>query len=1001
MAELKAGSTVGGNLIWNAGSLPFNPVAPNSIYYKTYKVFTTQEPPTAAEADAVSATNGGTFQKEVTFKQGVKIAITVPGGNDANGIYAGNGDGNSYATANMDIKSWQGVGFLNGSNAGSFPNQRTVVVDVREGSVKAKGGVVGEKGVFDGANRVYSASNPPTAVQANAIARIGDTISGTWTYTGNSTLVFDRVSGAGIRFNDGTNIINGMQYQPNGNLIAGGTNAPFAIHSSTNPAVNIGNQTGTMFNTLFPPNNVQVGLGAVLNFKQLKYDGDVARSSNFEFRNLKLATDPTTDEDAVRLGFLNNRAFVRRNIVGSEDWNTIQTPGMYQTSPQSSTGANSPPGVYLWGSLNVTTSLGNNTVVQTYTAHRTGAGTADPNAADGSKEVFAYRVFVSPVWTDWKFIRSEAYNDRKYVKQNGDVMTGPLDLTGTNSWYLSEGKQLANISGTNTYIGNYGNTLYLRGAGNQGLKFQTADNAIQTVYHTGNKPSKADVGLKFVVDQPSVQWLDLPTNQNQTGRYVKLAYAAYTASGDSYVTMQLNGTSDYGQHQQSVDLVTLSARDMGASYQLTDDNSWQVLQITRTNGSGTMDNQSSDSYYKYGVVFTTTGIELWAKIPPFSRGAKISVLTNSTNATYYGDPDAASNGFQVVSTMPTNWKQVRAGYNYTTMAKPSKADVGLSEVGNYEAVRKFPGDSMGELTMSMAIANNFRATGSANLVPLTGHTISAGRDSGLKRADFINNHNNGTSNATGGFVWWNGSGSTFDKLMYLDPTGRLYPDTVTIKAKSVDSGLDALVLTGVQHSPLVLERTNGNNISMIFKSAGNTTYFGRRIDGQMGYNTGPSLDDVTGKLIIDDNNFQNQFFGGKSPNESVAPNALTGFKWAPNSAKYTWPTGIQIYSTSGASGSNPGSRGYPGYVNNSPDDNNPVNDVLGTLLSFKLNDGRNLQFFNSSGRNDLWIRSMRASSTEEQNRDYKFTRVFTTDNPPIPSEVNAIAIGTELDFGTF
>lgn len=994
MAELKAGSTVGGNLIWNAGSLPFNPVAPNSIYYKTYKVFTTQEPPTAAEVDSVSASQGGTFQKEVIFKQGIKIAITVPGGNDANGIYAGNGDGNSYATANMDIKSWQGVGFFNASNAGSFPNQRSVVVDTREGTIRARGSVIGDKGVFDAGNRVYSPSNPPTAVQSNAIARIGDTISGTWNYTGNSTLVFDRVSGAGIRFNDGSNIINGLQYQANGNLIAGGTNAPFAIHSSTNPAVNIGNQTGTMFNTLFPPNNVQVGLGAVLNFKQLKYDGDVARSSNFEFRNLKLAVDPTVDEDAVRLGFLNNRAMVRRQRITGEDWNALTNPGVYSVgvATNADLGPNAPPGVYPWGTLTVLLAL-DGAITQVYTAHRGGAASTNPNASENAKEVMAYRVYISASspWTDWKFIRSEAYNDNKYVKQIGDTMTGPLNLTGTNSWYLSEGKQLANISVNNTYISNYGNTLYLRGNGNQGLKYQTADNAIQTVYHTGNKPSKADVGLKYVVDQPSIQWLDLPTTQNQPGRYTKLATASYTASGDSYITMQIFGAADYGQRQSPTDVITLSARDMGASYQITDENSWQVLQITRSNGSGMMDNQASDGYYKYGVVFTSTGIELWAKLPAFGRGSRISVLTSSTNAIFHGDPDAANNGFPVVASMPANWKQVRVGYNYTTMAKPSKADVGLSEVGNYEAVRKFPGDSMGELTMSMAIANNFRATGSANLVPLTGHTISVGRDSGLKRGDFINNHNSGASNSTGGFVWWNGSGSTFDKLMYLDPNGRLYPEAITIRPKSTDAAVDTLILSGVQHSPLVLERTNGANISMIFKSGANSTYFGRRTDGQLGYSIDPTIDGTSGKLVIDDNNFSDQLYKGGANYTTVVGQFAPG-------PKTNWGASVSVATTARGTGR----EGFPTGAFNS-DGVAIAGQAEGTILTINdnraVNSTRWFQLFNTSGQDDLWIRGIRADNNTQDNKP--FVRVYTTAFKPKPEDVNAIAIGTELDFGTF
>jgi len=67
------------------------------------ELYHTRNKPTASDVDAVSATNGGTFQKEVGFNGGLWVRSKT-------GMYSGN-DAAGYTSNNMLLKSWYGIGF--------------------------------------------------------------------------------------------------------------------------------------------------------------------------------------------------------------------------------------------------------------------------------------------------------------------------------------------------------------------------------------------------------------------------------------------------------------------------------------------------------------------------------------------------------------------------------------------------------------------------------------------------------------------------------------------------------------------------------------------------------------------------------------------------------------------------------------------------------------------------------------------------------------------------
>lgn len=158
--------------------------------------FTTMNPPTPADVDAVSKSQGGTFDKEVSFLGGVTVPYSSVVGADynKNGLYPGNGDGATFDKANMDIKSWYGIGI-----ASTFGTAgRVMWINSRTGAMETKGTVKGSS-LHDSSGRVYSPGNKPTSTDVNAVAKSGDTMTGTLninnadlTLAGNRSINFNK-----------------------------------------------------------------------------------------------------------------------------------------------------------------------------------------------------------------------------------------------------------------------------------------------------------------------------------------------------------------------------------------------------------------------------------------------------------------------------------------------------------------------------------------------------------------------------------------------------------------------------------------------------------------------------------------------------------------------------------------------------------------------------------------------------------------------------------------
>lgn len=200
MADLKAGSTVGGLPIWHQGTMPLVP-AGNSLTYKGYKVYTANDKPQAADNDFVSKAGGGQYLSVVSFKKGLQINSEFSGGSDQNGLYSGDGDGAEYTKCNIDIVSWYGFGLR--SSQGT--NGRTVVWNTRTGDQQNKGSIQANGQISSHAAAPSAVHNLTrkdyvdgqiNTVKNNADSRVlkaGDTMTGTLTVP---TIVLTKAAGA-------------------------------------------------------------------------------------------------------------------------------------------------------------------------------------------------------------------------------------------------------------------------------------------------------------------------------------------------------------------------------------------------------------------------------------------------------------------------------------------------------------------------------------------------------------------------------------------------------------------------------------------------------------------------------------------------------------------------------------------------------------------------------------------------------------------------------------
>lgn len=183
MADLKVGTTVGGSSIWTQSNFPLFP-AGNSLLYRDFTLYSTNDKPQAADNDFVSKALGGTYLGAITLKNsnstpqmlniqgsaaGFMLSIADSDGNLTNNNYQMYAQGdllrfrgpNGVDAGLIDIFQWN-----NATGAKQFEVRGSIKVLTGGRILDATGGVV------------YSPQNKPTPADVGALALTGGTVTG-------------------------------------------------------------------------------------------------------------------------------------------------------------------------------------------------------------------------------------------------------------------------------------------------------------------------------------------------------------------------------------------------------------------------------------------------------------------------------------------------------------------------------------------------------------------------------------------------------------------------------------------------------------------------------------------------------------------------------------------------------------------------------------------------------------------------------------------------------
>lgn len=228
-------------------------------------------------------------------------------------------------------------------------------------------------------------------------------------------------------------------------------------------------------------------------------------------------------------------------------------------------------------------------------------------------------------------------------------------------------------------------------------------------------------------------------------------------------------------------------------------------------------------------------------------GAQLNTATGIAVLPIDGSPNTGYIGVSVggsafvghasnTATAPTWWRI------YTTQFKPTKADVGLSNVTNDAQVKK-AGDTM---SGNLAITKASPAVG-LNATGTTAATFRLNNENGSERGSF-SALQNGASSGSVTIRAKNSAGAHTGELV-VDYTGKisaassLFSGEIASKTAKVintndsDSAGTTVWVKGAQHTPLLLERhTSTGNVSIGFKvSTGSVYRLGVDPNGYLGF----------------------------------------------------------------------------------------------------------------------------------------------------------------------
>lgn len=333
-----------------------------------------------------------------------------------------------------------------------------------------------------------------------------------------------------------------------------------------------------------------------------------------------------------------------------------------------------------------------------------------------------------------------------------------------------------------------------------------------------------------------------PVGTASEEKYIKIAKLSDPGSSESHVTLMITNGGNYGSRFGSIDFLDASARGLGTTT-ITASNVRQFMQIRRLGDP----NLAEDNQMRYGVVKGNGFFEIWAYQRAFINNVKVAILAKAGSVDLY-----VPTGAVIQTTAPDGWVKSVAIRVYDEVNKPSKSDVGLSNVTNDAQVKK-AGDTM---TGDLDIA---KGTPSIRLKSVSGnaHLWFMNAD-GSERGVIWSPQNTDslgeihiraktTGGTTGGdfIVRHDGRIEARDAKIGYKVSSR----TADFSNDDTNTGATSLRVSGNQHTPVLLVRNADSNVSIGFKLNNmNQKMLGVDIDGDIAF--GESADHRQNSKLI-------------------------------------------------------------------------------------------------------------------------------------------------------
>ncbi|MGL5579929.1 MAG: tail fiber domain-containing protein, partial [Cetobacterium sp.] len=177
MANLKSGTLIGGNMIWNAGNLPLTYSA-GKIKVDTFRIYTENDKPTAAELGVVNKA-GDTGIGDLSLTRGKTLTGTLTHSYGYLSVYP---YGTSYG---LDGASGNRCRFYYKEHENGKPDQknRGLVFSSNDSD-----GTAHDLNIWLNNKKVYHEGFKPTASDVGAVNKAGDTMTGTLYNSGTDAL---------------------------------------------------------------------------------------------------------------------------------------------------------------------------------------------------------------------------------------------------------------------------------------------------------------------------------------------------------------------------------------------------------------------------------------------------------------------------------------------------------------------------------------------------------------------------------------------------------------------------------------------------------------------------------------------------------------------------------------------------------------------------------------------------------------------------------------------